>query len=58
MSVSFMTQTLYPWGKGPPVLIRQEVGWAPVGLYTVVKIKKFLPLQGIESWSSSPQVDH
>jgi hypothetical protein len=38
---------LYPWGKGPPIPITQEAGWAPEPVWT----------QGLEEKSSAPVGD-
>jgi hypothetical protein len=40
-----------PPGKGPPVPIRQEIGWAPEPVWTQTLEKNPLPLSGIESHS-------
>jgi hypothetical protein len=40
---------LYPPGKGPPVPIVQEAGWAPEPVWTQrLQEKSLLPLSGIE----------
>jgi hypothetical protein len=66
-SYSFTTSTLYggewsasrpgralPPGKGPPVPIGQETGWAPEPVWTQRIEENPLPLPGIEPRSSSP----
>jgi hypothetical protein len=52
-SASRPGRTLTP-GKGPPVPIVQEAGWAPEQVWTEVRRKILSPLPGIEPQSSSP----
>jgi hypothetical protein len=43
-----------PLGKGPPLPILQEAGWAPEPVWTQRLEENPLPLSGIEPRSSSP----
>jgi hypothetical protein len=45
---------LLPPGKGPPVPVVQEAGWAPEPVWTQRIEKNPLPLPGIEPRSTSP----
>jgi hypothetical protein len=46
--------TLYPRGKGPPVPIGPEAGWAPEPVWKQRLEENPLPLLGIEPRSSGP----
>jgi len=53
-----MSQPLYPLGKDPSVLTRQEDGWAPGPVWTLWQRQNILSLPVIEPWSSSLQHSH
>jgi len=53
--VDLMSQPLYPLGKDPSVLTRQEDGWAPGPVWTLWQRQNILSLPVIEPWSSSLQ---